>query len=235
MRYLILSILIITTSCGSNKIIRNYRYPNNNKMEKLDVNAFSKANNEITKKYKRMVSKQGSGGAVSRIEEICLETNVILLISVGVNKDGTYTNFQKRVINPSKPFIVKTIFYPSGEIFAKGNYYTGMPYEYSSGYFKRPYEFEEGIWEFYNKQGKVIKTINYDSFFEFDLNDVLNFMKLNGFDKIPGNLPIGRYINEEAGFGNWNILVQNNEGRFNILLDGKTGEVISKQQFQIHF
>ncbi len=241
MRFFILSLLVFIISCAPNKIIKEHRYPNNNiKLEKLDVEAFFSANDETAKDYVIKVSRTGYNNTVNRIEKTFLKTNKVVLISGGLinsgSRIGVYrVNFQKDIYDPEKPFTERTVFYPNGGIFIQGHYFTGLEFIYKDDYKMRPYNYEEGIWKYYDRQGKVIKTIDYDSYFEFKLKNVLDYIKVNNYEETYINRPIDRYLNEETNKGYWNIRILNNEGRFKLVLDGKTGEVISKQKYRIEF
>jgi len=238
MRFLILALLVFIISCAPNKIIKEHRYPNNTILEKLDVEAFFSAKDETTKDYAIKVSRNGYNNTVNRIEKTFLKTNKVVLISGGLinSRIGAYrVNFQKDIYDPEKPFTERSVFYPNGGIFIQGNYFTGLEYINKDGFTIRPYDYEEGIWKYYDRQGKIIKTIDYDSYFDFSLNDVIDYIKENNFEEKIINRPIDRFVNEESNRGYWNIRISNNEGRFKLVLDGKTGEVISKQKYQIQF
>jgi hypothetical protein len=150
---------------------------------------------------------------------------------------GAGGGFYKDIYFPRSHFRISKTFYPNGYIKSKG-------------LFGR--DFKKGTWFYFNQSGRLIREVDYDApfTFTFTFEDVIAFCKKNGHDirLIKGFTP-RRGLSFDEGhlttritretFGRnarWEIeyfsRLRPGVAEFtktNIILDGRTGKVLSKE------
>lgn len=103
------------------------------------------------------------------------EIDGITIVRVGsdTHSEGVYFN--------NSPFNISKKFYDNGNIRSKW-----ISFNHGSGYV------EKGIWYDYDREGRLIKTTNYDKGYAFTWEDVLNYCVTN-------SIPITLGYNREGG------------------------------------
>lgn len=93
---------------------------------------------------------------------------------------------------------------------------------------------EVGIWSEYDDNGNVIKKIDYDKDFKFNLSDVINYLKSLNLNFRDNNLSRFITISKDVTHNCWRINhpindsnVRNTVTKY---LDGKTGAIISENK-----
>lgn len=104
------------------------------------------------------------------------------------------------------------------------------------------FSFKKGVWRFFNEQGEVVNEVDYDAPFEFTFEDLLGFCKKEGITVEKGYIPqssgyhtsIYREVSDRECW--WQIehlkIVDKSAIAEQICLDGKTGNVISRKEYE---
>ena len=142
--------------------------------------------------------------------------------------------FYCQIYYPESPFCVLKIYYVNGNIKEKG-------LTYVQG-------FDKGIWHEFDPSGKLVKDTNYDKPFIFTFEDVAKYCEQNGikiekgYESLEGKGVKGSFITYifrdcNAKACKWTIRYRIRDPQApqgitekTVILDGKTGKVISKSQ-----
>ena len=96
-----------------------------------------------------------------------------------------------------------------------------------------------GIWYEFNEEGKLIKEINTDAGYIFGWNGLLDYCEKNNIALIKSNIKSGGVPTEilkleEEGRKIWQIMYydKEQEKKFLVKLDGKSGELLSKKELE---
>ncbi len=105
-------------------------------------------------------------------------------------------------------------FYPKGTLKIKGMFYEN--------------DFNSGIWHYYNEQGNLEKTIDYDQAFTYTWDDILKFVKEKKIDLSENTTRISRAT--EGAIPTWGVTWHYDSGRLkSITINGKTGEIVEEK------
>ena len=148
--------------------------------------------------------------------------------------DGTY--FYIDDSSKTKDYYIKEI--PPYSYFAVAKSYDRRGYITEKGLLGEPHFWEKGRWYYFNKEGKLEKTINYDEVSKFTFEEVEDFclskgMKLRRGYKGEGAL-IRRIYIPGVSYNCWEItyiLVGDEYGDY-YRLDLQTGKVLSYRKYE---
>ena len=148
--------------------------------------------------------------------------------------DGTY--FYIDDSSKTKDYYIKEI--PPYSYFAVAKSYDRRGYITKKGLLGEPHFWEKGRWYYFNKEGKLEKTINYDEVSKFTFEQVEDFclskgMKLRRGYKGEGAL-IRRIYIPGVSYNCWEItyiLVGDEYGDY-YRLDLQTGKVLSYRKYE---
>ena len=148
--------------------------------------------------------------------------------------DGTY--FYIDDSSKTKDYYIKEI--PPYSYFAVAKSYDKRGYITEKGLLGEPHFWEKGRWYYFNKEGKLEKTINYDEVSKFTFEEVEDFclskgMKLRRGYKGEGAL-IRRIYIPGVSYNCWEItyiLVGDEYGDY-YRLDLQTGKVLSYRKYE---
>ena len=155
------------------------------------------------------------------------DKNDSITVIISGDADSGYNFFQ---IYNNDYIALSKEYYPNGNIKSKGILLNEL--SLSDNY-------KLGIWYYFNEEGQLIKTIDYDKPFTFTFNDVLAFCRREKIKLLKGNLDeyewgfhttISRIFSESTGKCKWMILHEKTSiiDLEEIVLDGKTGKVVSR-------
>lgn len=106
-------------------------------------------------------------------------------------------------------------YYNSGELKSKGVTYINN-------------NFQKGIWYYYNKEGNIEKTIDFDEPYLYAWEDLKNFCDKNEINLYLHTTTIAREIID--GKPTWEIDFFYGNGATKVIkLDGKTGEILDEE------
>ncbi|PTX62347.1 hypothetical protein C8N46_103447 [Kordia periserrulae] len=147
----------------------------NNKVEKIDLNLFSKKQESflsVNKKYKNIdtvyVNKRSSS-----YSEHDANRNTLVYYSGNLKKDGTVENISGYDYSINPIFPVYKSFHNNGNIKTKGVVCW--------------FGFDIGVWYHFDENGNVIKTIDYDEGFDFTYQQVFEFCEERGIPLVKKN------------------------------------------------
>ncbi len=128
------------------------------------------------------------------------------------NKDSGYYEY-KTIIN-KRQFKKYTEYYNSGNLKVNGEVYEN--------------DFASGTWNYYDKQGSLEKTIDYDQAFTYTWDDILKFVEDKKIDLSKNTTRISRTT--EGTIPTWKVTWHYDGGRLkSTTINGKTGEVIEEK------
>lgn len=111
-------------------------------------------------------------------------------------------------------------FYNSGILKTKGVFYTR--------------DFSIGVWEYYDENGQLIKTVDYDKPYKFRWEDVKKYCEVNGIDLWHNLTWIRRTFSPVLDQGFWTIEgIVKDKGYRQIRLDAETGKKLSEIEMTI--
>ena len=183
-----------------------------------DTMTIDKLDFELLDKLAKKAEKKDDKGTYIEYDWSFTENDIKTRL-VGDTRDG----FVMTQIPPKPAFftIYKT-YYPNGFIKYKGNYFghkTSMT----------------GVWEYYDEHGKLTHVINEDEKFgKFGYNEVLLFLHQQGNINIESGENRERFtLTYNVEKKQWGVDVMNVSYQgTRYLIDGETGEVIEKKEYQ---
>lgn len=92
-----------------------------------------------------------------------------------------------------------------------------------------PNDFNKGIWKEYDKQGNLVKEIDYDKGFEYTWEDLVKYLEKRKVDiKDTTNTDIRKEN------GNWRFSYVEGIYIYDVIIDGKTGKILKdvKNEFE---
>lgn len=221
-RYLL--IFLLTFSCVSAQTEKEYynQIQSETIMQNIDSfdNRFEKLNIDWLEKNGQ---KRNMGNSFSYLYESETDREVVQIY--GSRKKG-YSKFQH--FSDSYFKLIK-YYYPNGNIKEKG-------WMINNSQTKR------GVWHEFDENGKLIKSTDFDTVSEFTINDVFRFCRLENIPVEKGYVRpstgnhtiINRFYDDANKSYRWYVgWMKNYELRENIILDGKTGRVISREDVEV--
>lgn len=204
----------------------------NPNFEKFD---FQKTKEEFLKNLKKKGDLQNpDANAYSYYYDEKMDNRIISRYYNETKKEGIIYATET-VFYDNSPFAIVKIFYPNGNIKEKGvNIVSGSVFK--------------GLWYYFDEEGKAIKTIDYDKFFQYNWEDIEKYMGENkilmplGNKNINGKTIISRSYtsvfkdspNPSKNASTWSITYQegNNSNQYcEIILDGNTGKLLYRKKY----
>lgn len=229
-----------TLSCGTSKEIKEFKHPETEiKTKKLNVKFLEKAKSKITKTYELIVRREWVGvpNAENKIAHIHYTKKNNKTKDMVEIRRWNQEMYIHTIINPNQEYKEEYKYFTSGNLYAGGRIFTGKQLEDNNKGIVTPYEFQVGVWHFYDEEGRLIKSIDYDAYFDFTFNDVLSFIGKNNLELFIGTRKqVTRRIVGNKGI--WTIFfkpVKDVDGNIynTISLDGNTGDIIDKVHVKI--
>jgi len=126
-------------------------------------------------------------------------------------ENGDYIRVKYLANNHFKSFYR---FYPNGTLKIKGMFYEN--------------DFASGVWDYYDKEGKVEKTIDYDQPFTYSWDDILKYVEDKKIDLLKNTTRISRTT--EGSVPTWTVTWHYDSGRLKAVnINGETGEIIEEK------
>ena len=234
---MILLPILFSMSCADNS--------KNNKISTLDL---SINNNDVSILITTDTMKQQVNSDFERLDTEWLEENG--KSTPLASPEGGFSYGYRTESDSSRLTIHGDEFngYTSGESFKNEYFYIFRRY-YNNGNIKEKGlrfhsgPFKKGVWYEFDINGKLVKTIDYDQFYKFTFENVLQFCEKRNIlvEKAilkPGSgfhTSIGRGLDESSGKYVWVVswLMTFNTIQY-IYLDGNTGKIIKTEEFDRH-
>jgi len=134
--------------------------------------------------------------------------------------DGTFvtdnfvsdkSGYHRRVGNENSQFLDYIRFYSNGNIRTKGKYYKN--------------EFSIGVWEFYNEDGLIEKTVDWDVDYKYSWSEIEKFLTKNEVDIDSKHTKIMKTKRNDMAV--WNVSYLLEPGTIRVLiLDSNIGNIL---------
>ncbi|WP_143273710.1 hypothetical protein [Aquimarina sp. MAR_2010_214] len=127
------------------------------------------------------------------------------------NQESGYYEYSRK---QNSFFEKRKSFYASGKLKIDGTMYFNS--------------YQKGIWNYYDEQENLEKTIDYDQPFTYTWDDILKFVKEKKIDLSKNTTRISRTT--EGVIPTWGITWHYDSGRLkSITINGKTGEIVEEK------
>lgn len=238
-KILLIIIIAFFFSCNPNVIIFYNNKKTDEKMEKLDLNKLKNEKNSEKKGQKIKVWNDPENNTFSEYNLYDKKNNINTKI-FKTNFDG----YQKSVCYYDyylgMPCIIGNLSYfdINGNLVRRGKCYGGIILEedfnnksIENAFLREERSLKIGIWKEYNIDGDLIREIDYEEGFDFNLKNVLDY--INSVPNLSPNGSVGSKIDRNHNDKEWIISYSVSEEKkfeMNARLDGKTGKVISERK-----